>query len=103
MADDRVEEFALACSNPENWRVMTDLCRDENGEREDEIGQIPQPTLLVWGDDDLAYPVDFYGRRFEREIGDARLVVVERCGHYPPEERPQAFAEILASFLRETE
>jgi len=96
---DRVAEFHLVCSNATNWAAMIELCRDENGTRADEIADIPCPTLVLWGADDCAYDVDVYGRRFAREIPDARLVAFEGTGHYPHEERPaRVVAELNAFF-----
>lgn len=90
---DRVEEFFLVCENAHNWKAMIDLARDENGEREEELADIACPTLLVWGADDLAYPVDYYGERFAAAIPRAELVALPDTGHYPYEERP---AEVVA-------
>jgi len=103
---DRVEEFFLVCSNPSNWSAMVDLARDENGDRAAELTEITAPTLLVWGARDVAYALDFYGRRFERDIPEAELAVVPDSGHYPHEERPGLVAAMLTNFydgLNETQ
>lgn len=89
------EETFLVCDNAVNWRCMVDLARDENGTRSAELGELAVPTLLVWGDDDVAYPVEGFARRFAADIPGAELVVLERCGHYPPLERPAGFVRIL--------
>lgn len=51
------------------------------------------PVLLLWGRHDPVIPL-WVGERLERELPRARLVVLERCGHLPPEEVP---AESLAA------
>lgn len=99
VSDARVEEVYLLCANRDNWRAMVDLARDENGERQDDLGRLAQPTLLVWGAQDLAYPVEDVARRFERTIPRAGLVVIEGTGHYPHEERPREVAAALVEFL----
>lgn len=81
--DDLVDEFLAASRVPDAWKSMVDLARDENGTREAEIPRISVPTLLLWGADDIAYPVDRVARRFEREIPGARLEVLPGAGHYP--------------------
>ncbi|WP_394820998.1 alpha/beta fold hydrolase [Pendulispora albinea] len=61
------------------------------------LPRVAAPTLLVWGRSDRTLPVA-QGRRLARELRNARYEVFE-CGHSPPEEVPDAFAEIAASFL----
>lgn len=100
--DERVEEVFQVCRLPDKWRAMVDLCRDENGTRHQEIARITQPTLLLWGEDDVAYDLDRYGRRFARDIAGAELVVVEGCGHYPQEAQPVRVVAALARFLSGT-
>jgi pimeloyl-ACP methyl ester carboxylesterase len=99
ISDDQLEEMYLCCDNASNWRAMTELCRDENGTREAEIARLTQPTLLVWGEKDIAYPVETVARRFERDIRGARLAVIEGAGHYPHEERIGAVRRALREFL----
>lgn len=96
---DRVEEFFLVCENAENWKAMIDLARDENGEREDELDKLRPPTLVLWGAEDIAYPLDVYGQRFASEIPRAELVALPNCGHYPHEERPAEVVRVLSRFL----
>ena len=82
LPEDRSAEVFLVCENAHNWRAMVDLVRDENGDRSHELGRIAAPTLLVWGERDLAYPVEAYGRRFAQDIPQSTLVVVPDAGHY---------------------
>ncbi|MCB9897663.1 MAG: alpha/beta hydrolase [Planctomycetes bacterium] len=100
---DRVEEMFLCCENADNWGVMVDLARDENGTREPELPSLRVPVLLLWGADDVAYTVERFARRFEVLLPDVRLVQLADCGHYPQEERPRAFVEALRTFLLEVE
>jgi len=83
--DDQLEEMFLMCENADNWKAMTQLCRDENGTREGEIKAIRQPTLLLWGEKDIAYTVEKVAKRFQRDIPQSRLVLAP-AGHYPHEE-----------------
>ena len=96
---DQLEEMYLLCANAENWHAMVDLARDENGTRADELTRLAQPTLLIWGDRDLAYPADVVAERFRADIPDATLHVLGDCGHYPHEERPAKVAARLRDFL----
>lgn len=98
--DDTLEEFFLVCENADNWHAMIDLVRDENGERQEELGQLSMPVLLLWGERDIAYTLDGVARRFESDIPGAVLRTVE-AGHYPHEERPADYANLLTGFLDE--
>lgn len=87
IAEDQLDEMYLCCDNSDNWRAMTELCRDENGTREAEIAKIAQPTLLLWGERDIAYTPEKVAQRFARDIRGSRLALVRDAGHYPHEER----------------
>lgn len=98
--DQRVEEVYLVCANADNWHAMIDLARDENGARSSELAGLRQPTLLLWGERDVAYRPERFGQRFADTIPDARLVLVPDAGHYPQEEQPAFVARELAAFAR---
>jgi pimeloyl-ACP methyl ester carboxylesterase len=61
-------------------------------------GQIEVPTLLLWGRQDPVVPLAL-GERLARELPNARLVVLERCGHVPSEERPEEALRAVLGFL----
>ena len=89
------------CSNRDNWHAMIDLARDENGTRSPELATLEQPTLLLWGAQDVAYRPERFGELFRDAIPDARLVLLEGTGHYPHEEQPAVVARAIAAFARE--
>jgi pimeloyl-ACP methyl ester carboxylesterase len=60
---------------------------------------IRQPTLLLWGDNDIEIPLAD-GERLHEEIPGSRLVVFLNCGHLPHEEFPEAFTKVVAGFCR---
>lgn len=64
-----------------------------------DLHAIEMPVLVLWGDHDRIIPAERalpYVRRFPR----SRMVVFERCGHVPMEERPRAFLREVLPFLR---
>lgn len=64
-----------------------------------EIPRITQPTLIIWGDQDQIFPLDF-GHRLKGHIGDnAKLVVIKNAGHAFNVERPREFYRHLKEFL----
>jgi len=96
--EEHVEEVFLVCENRDNWHAMIDLARDENGTRAGELPGLRQPTLLLWGAQDIAYRPGTIGERFRTTLRDARLELIEGAGHYPQEEKPVEVARALAAF-----
>ena len=65
----------------------------------EEVSQIKQPTLLIWGKNDAITP-PFVGEEFRKLIPNSELHYIDRCGHAPMMERPEEFNTILLKFLR---
>jgi pimeloyl-ACP methyl ester carboxylesterase len=63
------------------------------------LDRIRTPTLVVWGAQDRLLPLA-YGQAYERGIPGATLVTIEGCGHLPPVEAPERFADAVLGFLR---
>lgn len=61
------------------------------------IGNITQPTLLIWGKQDIVTPPEAC-EGFHRAITGSRVVWLEPCGHAPMIECPEAFARALIEF-----
>ena len=100
---DSAEEFYLVCCNASNWRGMIALARDENGTRQEDLGELRTPTLLVWGEDDEGYSPEVYAKRFEALIPGSELVLIPGTGHYSHEERPAEVGAALRSFFERVE
>ncbi len=65
----------------------------------EELNQIKQPTLLVWGNNDTITP-PFVAREFNKLIPNSELHFVDKCGHAPMMEVPGEFNAILHKFLK---
>lgn len=65
----------------------------------EELNQIKQPTLLVWGHNDTITP-PFVAREFNRLIPNSELHFIDKCGHAPMMEQPDEFNVILEKFLK---
>ncbi len=59
---------------------------------------ISAPTLLIWGENDTATPLQD-AKIMERLIPDAGLVSFPGCGHYSFLDNPVQFASVIRSFL----
>jgi pimeloyl-ACP methyl ester carboxylesterase len=65
----------------------------------DELNNIKQPTLLVWGNNDTITP-PFVAREFKRLIPNSELHFIDQCGHAPMMEQAAEFNAILDKFLK---
>jgi L-proline amide hydrolase len=104
MPDCVVRSFAQIAANPTVYHTM-------NGPSEfhvvgslatwditDRLHEIATPTLLVSGRFDEATPV-IVGEIHER-IPGARWVIFEQSSHMPHVEEPEAFLDVVETFLR---
>ncbi len=64
----------------------------------DELKHIKQPTCLIWGNNDTITP-PFVGKEFNNLIPNSELHLIDKCGHAPMMEVPEAFNRILEDFL----
>lgn len=62
------------------------------------LGRIAAPTLVLWGAGDRVVSPD-YGRAYAGLIPSARFELIERAGHHPEIEEPEAFTDRVAGFL----
>ena len=62
-------------------------------------GRMEPPVLIVWGELDTWVPlVD--GERLHDRIPASQFEVIEKSGHLPHQERPEAFNPLIIEFLR---
>ncbi len=59
---------------------------------------VATPTLVVWGREDAIIPLSVC-QRYVRAIPGATAKVLDRCGHMPEMEQPEAFVEAVQDFL----
>jgi pimeloyl-ACP methyl ester carboxylesterase len=60
--------------------------------------RISAPTLIVWGKGDNIIAAD-YAQEFARRIAGARVELVDRAGHLPHLEQPEAVTKAVRAFL----
>jgi len=95
----RVDARHLPLRAARTQRALIRTVRSWDAER---IGRdahlIRQPTLLLWGENDVEIPLSD-GERLHSEIANSRLVVFLNCGHLPHEEYPAAFTSLVRDFV----
>lgn len=57
------------------------------------------PALIVTGDEDAIGPASV-AQELADKIGNAKTVVLHRCGHWTPIEKPKECGKLLSEFLR---
>lgn len=62
------------------------------------LARIRVPTLVLCGRQDLATPVEV-AREIAADIQDARLAIVEECGHLAPMEKPAEVNDAMRAWL----
>lgn len=64
----------------------------------DQLKQIKNPTLMIWGEEDVAFPLSS-AEAAARLMSNARVTALSRAGHICFLERPAEFNRILREFL----
>jgi pimeloyl-ACP methyl ester carboxylesterase len=79
---------------------------DPGGQRVNATGRLylaaDVPVMIVWGARDTMIPVD-HAHAAHRQMPGSRLEIFEQAGHFPHLSEPHRFAEVLSSFIAETE
>jgi pimeloyl-ACP methyl ester carboxylesterase len=76
----------------DRFKTSKDISANKN------IKNIKQPTLILWGADDLLIPVE-NAYRFHKDLPNNNLVILNDSGHTPMEESPIESLEFVTNFL----
>lgn len=102
MSDESIDDYWLAYTTPERRASQLEMYRSLDFPQlepyEPKLAALGVPTLLLWGEGDEFAPVSG-AKRFERELPDTELVVVEGAGHFVFEDEPQRCADAVTAFL----
>ena len=77
-------------------KVSTTLTNDTKTHTS--IKNIKKPTLIIWGSDDQLIPVE-NAYKFNNDITNSKLVVMQQTGHVPMEEKPLESLKFTIDFL----
>jgi len=93
---DRYYELSL---REGNRLALFDRFRDASrGRYADEIKQVKQPTLILWGMQDRLIPPE-HGQRLKADIQGSQMVTFEDLGHVPQEEDPARTVAAFKTFI----
>jgi haloalkane dehalogenase len=98
--DDALDEYWKAFGDEARRRGQLELYRSGDFEKVAgyRLADLDVPVLLVWGEGDDFAPVAG-ARRFESELADTELVVIDGAGHFVWEDAPERCAEAVVSFV----
>jgi len=65
----------------------------------DRLKDITIPSLIIWGKQDKVTP-PFVAEKFDELLPNSELHFIDKCGHAPMMEVPDAFNSILSVFLK---
>ncbi|MBI4855019.1 MAG: alpha/beta hydrolase [Acidobacteria bacterium] len=63
----------------------------------EEMNLINFPTLIIWGEQDWALPVE-WGAEIHFAIARSQFIVIPNCGHLPQEELPHDTCKLILDF-----
>lgn len=93
---DRYFELTLRAGNRQ--ALGERFRQSPGGQHAEQITQVKQPTLIIWGGQDRLIPPD-NADKFQRDIAGSRLVVFDALGHVPHEEDPATTVAAVKAFL----
>jgi pimeloyl-ACP methyl ester carboxylesterase len=97
-----VEGYRAPASLPGSWSYGLDIIKHWHSDLlqlADDYTRITQPTLLMWGDKDVAV-YSSSAKEVKRRIPHAELKMFAGVGHLPYEEVPEEFNRTLLEFLQ---
>ncbi|WP_337955920.1 alpha/beta fold hydrolase [Bacillus weihaiensis] len=85
------------------FMALNRMIRDHEGDLPpEELKQIEQPSLLIWGNEDKVVPVPI-GHRLKKDLPNSTFFSFQNTGHLVPEERPEHVTEKIVTFLSQAQ
>jgi len=97
--DELKEEFRLGLLSVPPEVVYQDFIACDEFDITGEVEDIPAPTLIISGDQDILTPVK-YGEYLAEKIKNSTLQVIRDAGHFMMKEKPHEFNRVLMKFVK---
>lgn len=94
---DRYYELTLREGNRQAFVDRFKIEKDTTAYKK--IKTIKQPTLILWGSEDLLIPLE-NAAKFHRDLPNNRLSIIQKTGHTPMEESPIESLKPVLEFLK---
>ena len=102
VTEELVDHYFRLSLREGNRRAFAERVIAAQGPIKGDVRNVTQPTLILWGEDDLWIPLE-HGRNFARDIEGSKLIVYPGVGHVPMEEVPEQSAADTREFLLATQ
>ena len=101
----KLEEMRKKSASSDYAMLTSDVMRETfkrviNLDLTDKLKEIQQPTLLVWGENDLDTPL-YMAKIMEKNIKDSGIVIIENAGHFSYLDNPQKYLIVVETFLKD--
>jgi pimeloyl-ACP methyl ester carboxylesterase len=93
--------IAFRAAHMDHWQASVDSVSVPHSNMA-ALAAIEVPTLVIHGRFDRMVPCE-QALQIMSYMANADLVLLNECGHWPPMERPDAFASLVLDFLVRTE
>jgi len=100
VTDALVERYFELTLRAGNRQALVDRLRRSSDMNYTNIKYIKQPTLILWGAEDLLIPVE-NTNKFHESLPNSTLVILDDTGHTPMEESPIESLEFVTDFLKD--
>jgi pimeloyl-ACP methyl ester carboxylesterase len=103
-----LQELLLTMEDPQAQRAFLSMLRSASSIAGQAVSALDRlslasfPMLIIWGRQDAIFPVA-HAERAKELVPQARLVVLDNCGHFPQLEATAAFNGALLDWLQETQ
>lgn len=102
LSDERITRYAEFFDQPGCYNSFVECAEQIVPANPDSITAlirtIEVPSLILWGADDPAIPVE-QAHRLHRDIRNSSLAIIPNCGHNPHEEAPGESLKAIVNFL----
>ncbi|MFG6497222.1 alpha/beta hydrolase [Fictibacillus sp. UD] len=103
VTEEMIESYKKPISEAAFIDSLIRLLRHREGDMcSQELKDIQQPVLMIWGKEDQVMPVKT-GYRLKHDLPNAELIVYEKCGHLLMEEKPQEICHEITRFIEQDE
>jgi pimeloyl-ACP methyl ester carboxylesterase len=101
LADEQVHRTQIPGAVAAYQKILNHMNNGLTRTRYNTLRRLPfimAPTLVIWGRQDATNALEM-GENTAKLVPNAKLVVVEDCGHFIPTEKPDEFNKALLEFL----
>jgi pimeloyl-ACP methyl ester carboxylesterase len=98
VSEELVDRYWELTLRPGNREAFIDRLSSQYQDNHTAIKSITQPTLILWGHQDLLIPEEM-AYRFQEDLPNDTLVIMSEVGHVPMEEQPNESIMPVLYFL----